>query len=228
MSDARVALPPPPKRPTRRTSVTAYVKAEGRLQTYQAEVRQSPQIDSDALSAPGRPVKGQKGSRARVATTEATELASGENAPLIHFFAPCLPIAQPRQRHRGFVAGGRVITTNYTPAKHPVNAFKALVALASRQVWSKDPLQGPLKVEVTFRFPLPASARVGVKRRVAGGEWVPHSHKPDLENCVKSLQDGLTGICWVDDSQVAEGIWRKGYGVTPGVEVSVWGLGNEE
>jgi len=57
MSDARVALPPPPKRPTRRTSVTAYVEAEGRLQTYQAEVRQSPRIDSDALSAPGRRVK---------------------------------------------------------------------------------------------------------------------------------------------------------------------------
>jgi Holliday junction resolvase RusA-like endonuclease len=126
------------------------------------------------------------------------------------------------------VAGGRVITTNYTPAKHPVNAFKAIVALAARQVWSKAPLQGPLRVEVTFWFPLSASARVGVKRQVAGGEWVPHSHKPDLENCVKSLQDALTGICWVDDSQVAEGIWRKGYGATPGVEVSVWGIGNEE
>jgi predicted HNH restriction endonuclease len=38
----------------------------------EARVRQSPQIDSDALRAPGRRVKGQKGSRARVASTEAT------------------------------------------------------------------------------------------------------------------------------------------------------------
>jgi Holliday junction resolvase RusA-like endonuclease len=149
--------------------------------------------------------------------------------PLIRIDIPGLPIAQPRQRHRAFVTkAGRVASSNYTPAAHPVNGFKALLALAARKVWRKAPLEGPLRVEVTFRFPLPASAKAAVKRQVAAGEWVPHTTKPDADNLWKSSLDGLTGIVFVDDKQIAEGIWRKGYGSQPGVTVLVWQIGSTE
>lgn len=144
--------------------------------------------------------------------------------PLLVVRVGGLPIAQPRQRHTGFIAGGRIRVHNYTPKTHPVQSFKALLALAARQAWAKPPLEGPLRVEVTFRFPLPTSARSATKKLVAAGEWVPHTTKPDSDNLWKSTIDSLTAILWLDDKQISEGVWRKGYGVTPGVEVLVWAL----
>lgn len=144
----------------------------------------------------------------------------------IEFSVFCLPVPQPRQRHRVVRSGPKAYATNYTPAKHPVNGFKAVVALAARQEWKDEPLQGPVELRLRFRFPLPASALVAVKRLVGAGlATLPHITKPDVDNCVKSLTDCLTGICWEDDRQIAKLTAVKVYAKEPGVDVWVaeWG-----
>lgn len=116
---------------------------------------------------------------------------------MIQFTIPTIPVAQPRQRHRVIAAGPRQFVQNYTPAKHPVNAFKAAAQLAASQHVTA-PLDGPLSMWVTFVFPRPASK---IRKRGPNPRY-PHTSRPDLDNLCKSLKDALKGIAWRDDAQV--------------------------
>lgn len=143
---------------------------------------------------------------------------------LVSFSVSALPVPQPRQRHRVIQAGGRAYATNYTPAKHPVNGFKAAVALEAKQAWKESPLDGPLEVRLRLRFPVPASAKASFRRQVSEGTvLVPHITKPDLDNACKAIFDALTGVIWQDDKQIARLTVDKVYGVAPGVAVWVGG-----
>lgn len=126
---------------------------------------------------------------------------------LIAFTVPAVPIAQPRQRHRAFTVRGRVITQNFTPAKHPVQAFKATARLAASQAYTGAPLEGPICVVATFVFPRPG--RLCWKKRPMPRCW--HASRPDTENVLKALQDSLTGLIWKDDAQIAEVRCKKVY-----------------
>jgi Holliday junction resolvase RusA-like endonuclease len=120
---------------------------------------------------------------------------------MITFTVPGLPVAQPRQRHTrsGF---------NFTPAKHPVNAFKAAVRLA----WPDGATAACGAVRMCVRFYLPKPA-TKVRKRDAGRRlWV--ATRPDVDNLSKSVLDALAGLAWRDDSQVAELIVSKQYVVT--------------
>lgn len=120
----------------------------------------------------------------------------------ICFTVPGVPVAQPRQRHA--VIAGHL--RNYTPTRHPVNAFKAAAQFAARQVYGEGPpLMGPISVEITAIFPRP-------KGRIWKTKPMPRTPKvgkPDADNIFKSLADALTGICWRDDSQLTDVTVRK-------------------
>ena len=131
-----------------------------------------------------------------------TKLPAQSEAPMIDLFVPCLPVAQPRQRHRLVSSGTRQFTMNYTPAKHPVNEFKATVRLATAQVMAKYlgvPTE-PMRVEALFIFPRPGNMRWKTREMPRA----PHAKKPDVENVAKALLDALSGLVWVDDAQVCE------------------------
>ena len=139
----------------------------------------------------------------------------------IRFSVPGLPIAQPRQRHRVIQSAGRAFATNYTPAKAPVNVWKAMIALAARQAYRGPLLTGPVGLTVILKFPVPVSAKRAKHRDVENGVVVYHVGRPDAENCIKALQDALTNVVWADDSQVAVGHWQKIYSIESGVEVEI-------
>ena len=111
---------------------------------------------------------------------------------MIRFRVDGVPVAQPRQRQavrNGFVS-------NYTPTKHPVNAFKAACKLSCPET---TPASGP--VELTLMFVMPRPKSMMWKTRAT--PRVPHAKKPDADNLAKSVKDALTGLLWRDDSQVA-------------------------
>ncbi len=138
---------------------------------------------------------------------------------IITFTVPCVPIAQPRQRHRVMQAAGRTFAQNYTPDNHPVQAFKATCRLAAQQVGC-TPIVGPVYLELLFTFPRPK--RLQWKNKTMHAEW--HTSKPDLDNLEKSVKDALTGICWQDDAQVCSVVKRKIYGAggdPAGVRITV-------
>jgi Holliday junction resolvase RusA-like endonuclease len=124
----------------------------------------------------------------------------------IRFIVPCIPVAQPRQRHRiAQSADGRQWVANYTERKHPANAFKAAVQLAASEAYQGPPLTGALSVGLVFVLPRPG--RLVWKSRPMPRRW--HDWKPDAENLAKSAVDALTGTLWRDDAQVARLVIEK-------------------
>ena len=114
-------------------------------------------------------------------------------------FTVCdVPIAQPRQKHRAFMSGGHMRTGNYTPAKHPVNAFKASCRKAANAAYSGAPLEGPIGLTLVFVLPRP-QGMIWKRRQMPR---VRHTKKPDADNLAKSLKDSLSKLTWGDDSQV--------------------------
>lgn len=117
---------------------------------------------------------------------------------IVQFNVPCIPIAQPRQRHRVIHSGDRVFATNYTPKTDPVNAFKASVRVAARNAYEGPPLEGPLWVDVIFVMPRPA--RLIWKKKPM--PRLPFDRKPDADNIFKAFSDCLNQLLWCDDSQI--------------------------
>jgi Holliday junction resolvase RusA-like endonuclease len=113
-----------------------------------------------------------------------------------HLWFRC-PFAQPRQRLTVRTVGGRPLAMNYTPSNSPVSQFKALCRMAAAKTHQGAPLTMAVAIEVTFIFARPKS--VGKKY---GSARLPHVSRPDLDNVLKSLLDALSGLIFLDDSQV--------------------------
>jgi Holliday junction resolvase RusA-like endonuclease len=141
---------------------------------------------------------------------------------LLRFVIPGIPVAQPRQRHRVVQMHGKAMAMNYTPARDPVNAFKAAAKFAAAEAYQGEPLNVPVSVLVRFVFPRPASVP-----KKAGTERMPHLGRPDVDNLFKSLADALNGQLWLDDSRVYQANLNKfkaAAGEQPHTEVLVkWG-----
>lgn len=116
----------------------------------------------------------------------------------ITFEIPGVPVAQPRQRHRVANINGRSVAMNYTPTKHPVNAWKAAIQLSARAAYQGPPINEPVKLIVTCVFPRPQN-RIW-KTRPMPRE--PKTGKPDGDNVLKSLKDALSGAVFRDDALV--------------------------
>ena len=93
------------------------------------------------------------------------------------------------------------------------------IALATLRAHSLvDPISAPVLVSLTAYMKIPQSWS-NKKRRAAIG--TVHSKKPDLDNLVKSVVDGINGGLLADDSQVCTINAKKLYGETPKVEVTI-------
>ena len=133
---------------------------------------------------------------------------------MIRLTIPGLPQGKGRARF----GNGRT----YTPAK--TVAYEGLIALAGQQAMTgRELIAGPVYVTLTAFFPIPAS---WPKRRKAEAEsglaW--HTSKPDGDNILKAVGDGLNGVVWKDDSQLALSKVSKQYDATPRLEIVVEAL----
>lgn len=113
------------------------------------------------------------------------------------------PVAQPR--HKASSIGGKA--RMYLPAKHPVHAFKKSVQKSAQAAFNGEPMDGPFTLNC--RFVMKRPQRMVWKKRPMPRE--EHLSKPDTDNLLKSVKDALTGILWVDDSQVWREIGEKVY-----------------
>lgn len=76
----------------------------------------------------------------------------------------------------------------------------------------------PVRLEIRFIMPRPKSLPKRVRR---------HVKKPDLDKLVRAVKDALTGVTWVDDSQVVQVEAEKQYAINgemPRAEISVVGV----
>ncbi len=131
------------------------------------------------------------------------------------FIIDGVPVAKgrPRLTTRGGFARA------YTPEK--TKRFETMVADQARaSVGPVDPYTGPVEVEAHFAVPIPKSWPKRDKLAAVAGTIRP-AGKPDIDNYLKSLADGMNGIVYVDDSQIVSARITKRYGEEPGVAVTV-------
>ncbi len=106
----------------------------------------------------------------------------------------------------------------YTPPE-TVAAEQAFLQMAKPHR-PRKPLTGPLRVDLLFVLPVPASWPARDKAAALSGAKWP-TGKPDRDNFEKLVLDALNGVFYVDDSQVCTGEITKIYGLDPRTEVRI-------
>jgi crossover junction endodeoxyribonuclease RusA len=91
--------------------------------------------------------------------------------------------------------------------------YAALAAMGENQ-----PTRNAVKIMCEFQLPYPKSS---IRKWQFG--WWPNIKQPDIDKLLRMLFDALTGIVWVDDSQVSYLMANKVYAWNdkPGVHIVV-------
>lgn len=118
---------------------------------------------------------------------------------------------QPKERPRVYKGHG------ITPTR--TKNYEAKVAAEWRANYPK-PLEGDIRVYITFYMPIPISWSKAKKER-AEREIIRPSVRPDIDNLVKIILDGLNGVAFADDKQVVEITAAKYYSAEPRTAILV-------
>lgn len=140
----------------------------------------------------------------------------------ITFFVAGEPKGQPRPRAFARNFGGKWQARVYDAGT--AEGWKGAIALAAKPFVPFIPLEGPVRLDVTFYFPRPKAHFTKKGLRPTAPAF--HVSKPDRDNCEKALLDALKQLGMMrDDSQVCAGAVVKRYGAKPGAEVIITPIG---
>jgi Holliday junction resolvase RusA-like endonuclease len=93
----------------------------------------------------------------------------------------------------------------FTPKK--TREYENFICFIAKQYAPKQPLEGSLLVEIKFFFSPPKKL---TKKGIVSFEGVSKNSRPDLDNLIKSVLDGLNSSgFWKDDSQIAKLVAEK-------------------
>lgn len=121
------------------------------------------------------------------------------------------PFAKQRARATSRTGHARM----YTPAE-TVSFERKVGIIAAQQI--KTPLVGPVRLTLWATFIPPQSWS---KKKTEALLHRPHTQKPDLDNCLKAVSDGLNRIAFADDGQIFEINARKVWGLVEQTVVTV-------
>lgn len=135
----------------------------------------------------------------------------------IEFTVPGQPVGKGRARvstHGGFARA-------YTPEKTAV--YENLVKLSYMQEVADKPLKklaGAIQIKILAYYAIPKSFSKKKRDAAMRGDVTPLI-KPDLDNVIKSVCDGLNGVAYDDDKQITFITAAKYYGDPPRVKVVI-------
>lgn len=134
---------------------------------------------------------------------------------IVKFKIPGSPIG--KQRPRMCRINGKSIT--YTPkeTKKYEQLVRASYTAVSTAQFSKNV---PLEISITALFSIPKRKSKDQKRLMLSGAIFP-TRKPDGDNIVKIILDGLNKVAYEDDAQVCKIHFTKGYAENPEVNVEI-------
>ena len=120
-------------------------------------------------------------------------------------------LGKPRgkQRPRMCIRFGKQIT--YTPKQTTEyeKLVKASYIAVSRTFFEKDV---PLEIDITAFF----------SGKYSNNDWM--TKKPDSDNIIKIILDGLNKVAFYDDAQVCKLYFEKRYAEVPRVEITIKNL----
>lgn len=105
----------------------------------------------------------------------------------------------------------RIGKHNYQ-SKDVIAYQNAIKLMAKSQLKQFDPFTEAISVYVVFAYKIPANKK-NVKFK---------SSKPDIDNLLKGLFDGLNKIAWVDDSQIVEVHAMKIYDTNDYIDINIY------
>lgn len=127
----------------------------------------------------------------------------------IEIIVPGEPVAKARPR--ATTIGGK--PRLYTPKK--TASYENLIAAEAARVFGDRPLMdGPIFLEVTCYRSIPRSWSKKKQAAAAACEIYPTT-RPDADNFLKAICDGLNQIIWVDDSLCVSVSLHKRYSLKP-------------
>ena len=128
----------------------------------------------------------------------------------IDFTVPGDPVGKERPRH---TKTGHT----YTPEKTKKYEYKVQSAYTDCMGGMMD---GPVMLDIIAYYQIPQSKSKKEREAMQAGQIRP-TKKPDIDNVVKAVADGLNGLAYADDSQIVS-VWaEKWYSNDPRVEVSI-------
>lgn len=129
----------------------------------------------------------------------------------IEFFAVGTPKGQPRPRAFARNFGGKWQARIFEAGT--AEAWKSQVTIAAQAHIPAEPIEGPIRVDLTFVFERPKNHFGSGKNSTRLKEGAPkyHTSKPDRDNLDKAVLDALTTLgFWRDDAQVVGGeLWKE-------------------
>ncbi len=147
---------------------------------------------------------------------------------MIRFFVPGIP--KPAGSKRGIpIYRGKKCAKVFTgkvaviDACKTSNDWKGDVKNIAANEYQGALIEGPVSVSFRFFFTRPKSHYgSGINSAILKASApVHHTHKPDALKLSRAVEDALTGIVWVDDSQIVDEKLTKQYGDKPGVEILI-------
>lgn len=92
--------------------------------------------------------------------------------------------------------------------------WKTTIAWEAKSRWGGNPpLNEAIRLELRFVLPRANGHYGGGKNKARLKDSSPkrHLHKPDVLKLARAVEDALTGVVWVDDSQIVEEYLEKRY-----------------
>ena len=134
---------------------------------------------------------------------------------MVTFKVDATPVPKGRAR---YVRRGNHIST-YTPEK--TRTYETLIKDAAIEAMgSSEPLETPVSLYLYIRVPIPKSCTKKRLEAISDGSEKP-TKKPDASNILKSVEDGMNGVVYHDDSQIINIHVTKVYSSLPGVDICV-------
>lgn len=133
----------------------------------------------------------------------------------VAFVVPGEPVGKGRPRVSTIGGHARMFTPKKTAN------YESLIAVAAQQAMQdRELIAGPVLMELRIVVPVAASWSKKKTTAALAGEVMP-TKKPDADNVLKAICDGINGIVFKDDVQVVNVSMSKRFGPTPGVAVRV-------
>ena len=110
-------------------------------------------------------------------------------------------------------------TQMFTPKE--MRGYKEAVGWTAKTVQrGRAPFDGPVEMHLVFYLPVPRTWPLRRQDAALDGKLLP-AVRPDLDNYVKAIADGLNRIVYKDDCQIVRLEAEKRYGNPPQVWVRI-------